>query len=94
MLLFITVSGTTETQRSVSFYRIPSVQSNPTYLEKLGDVVPAGKGMKDVQLLVVDRQDKSKICGIGEPGEIYVRVGSADCSKGIPNLIFLGRGSC
>ena len=75
MLWLSNDSGTTETQRSVSYFRIPSILNNPTYLEKLGDVVPAGKGMKDVQLLVVNRQNKSKICDIGESGEIYVRVG-------------------
>ena len=31
--------------------------------------------MQDVQLLVVDREDKKRICEIGEIGEIYVRVG-------------------
>ena len=35
--------------------------------------------MKDVQLLVVDRtsleQGKSRLCNVGESGEIYVRAG-------------------
>lgn len=37
------------------------------------DVIPAGRGMKNVQLLVVDRasleppeQGKSRLCGVGE----------------------------
>ena len=31
--------------------------------------------MLDVQLLVVDQSDRTKQCGIGETGEIYVRAG-------------------
>ncbi len=39
------------------------------------DVIPAGKGMQDVQLLVVNRFDRSRLCSIGELGELYVRAG-------------------
>ncbi len=41
----------------------------------MGDVIPAGKGMKDVQLLIVDRENRNRLCEIGEVGEIYVRAG-------------------
>ncbi|PPJ56809.1 hypothetical protein CBER1_05940 [Cercospora berteroae] len=67
--------GTTETQRAVSFYEIPSANEDPTYLDKMGDVIPAGTGMLDVQLLVVDREKKERQCEVGEIGEIYVRAG-------------------
>jgi L-aminoadipate-semialdehyde dehydrogenase len=67
--------GTTETQRAVSYYEIPSLSEDATYLEEMGDVIPAGKGMQDVQLLVVDREKKERQCEIGEIGEIYVRAG-------------------
>lgn len=67
--------GTTETQRAVSYYEIPSLSENPTYLDQMGDVIPAGTGMKDVQLLVVDREKKERQCEVGEIGEIYVRAG-------------------
>ncbi|KAK5710241.1 large subunit of alpha-aminoadipate reductase [Elasticomyces elasticus] len=68
--------GTTETQRAVSYYEIPSLNEDPTFLEeKMGDVIPAGQGMLDVQLLVVDREKKERQCEIGEIGEIYVRAG-------------------
>jgi L-aminoadipate-semialdehyde dehydrogenase len=67
--------GTTETQRAVSYYEIPSLNDDATYLEEMGDVIPAGKGMQDVQLLVVDREKKERQCKIGEIGEIYVRAG-------------------
>lgn len=67
--------GTTETQRAVSYYEIPSLIEDAGYLEKMSDVIPAGKGMQDVQLLVVDREKKERQCDIGEIGEIYVRAG-------------------
>lgn len=36
------VIGTTETQRAVSYYEIPSRAEDPGYLDKMGDVIPAG----------------------------------------------------
>lgn len=65
----------TETQRAVSYFEIPSRNTDPQYLENMGNVIPAGRGMKDVQLLVVDRENRNRICGVGEIGEIYVRAG-------------------
>lgn len=41
----------------------------------MSEFIPAGKGMYDVQLLVVNREDRSKLCIVGEVGEIYVRAG-------------------
>ena len=35
--------GTTETQRAVSYYEIPSRAEDPGYLDKMGDVIPAGR---------------------------------------------------
>lgn len=75
----VNMFGTTETQRAVSYFEIPSRAEDAGYLEKLGDVIPAGRGMKDVQLLVVDRESlaakKPRLCNVGESGEIYVRAG-------------------
>lgn len=71
----VNMYGTTETQRAVSYYEIPSKAANPDYLENMGNIIPAGKGMKDVQLLIVDRENRNRICDIGEIGEIYVRAG-------------------
>ena len=42
--------GTTETQRAVSYYEIPSRKEDPDFLDSMGDVIPAGKGMKDVSM--------------------------------------------
>jgi len=73
-VFIVNMYGTTETQRAVSYFEIPSKSADPAYLEtKIGNVIPAGKGMKDVQILVVDRQNKNRICDVGEIGEIYVR---------------------
>ncbi|KAH8175983.1 male sterility protein [Sarocladium implicatum] len=58
--------GTTETSRSVSYYHIKSHAEDPNALDNFGDVVPAGKGIENVQLLVVNREDPTKLCGVGE----------------------------
>lgn len=67
--------GTTETQRAVSYYELPSLNEYANFLDQMGDVIPAGKGMMDVQLLVVDRGKPERQCEVGEIGEIYVRAG-------------------
>jgi L-aminoadipate-semialdehyde dehydrogenase len=71
----INMYGTTETQRAVSYFAIPSVSSDSTFLTTQKDIMPAGSGMIDVQLLVVNRNDRSIPCAVGEVGEIYVRSG-------------------
>jgi L-aminoadipate-semialdehyde dehydrogenase len=79
----VNMYGTTETQRAVSYYEIPSRAKDPNCLDELKDTVPAGKGMKNVQLLVVNREDRTKLCKVGELGEIYVRAaGLAEGYKG------------
>jgi L-2-aminoadipate reductase len=71
----INMYGTTETQRAVSYFAIPPVAEDPTFLATQKDVMPAGEGMVDVQLLVVNRNDRNIPCAVGEVGEIYVRSG-------------------
>lgn len=79
----VNMYGTTETQRAVSYYEIPSRAKDPISLDSLKDTIPAGQGMKNVQLLVVNREDRHKLCGVGEVGEIYVRAaGLAEGYKG------------
>ncbi|CAH2352703.1 L-2-aminoadipate reductase [[Candida] railenensis] len=83
----VNMYGTTETQRSVSYFEITSSNDDPTYLKNLKDVMPAGSGMKNVQLLVVNRNERSQTCGVGEVGEIYVRAaGMAEGYRGLPDL--------
>ncbi|KAL8849156.1 MAG: hypothetical protein Q9221_005833 [Calogaya cf. arnoldii] len=71
----VNMFGTTETQRAVSFFEVPSRNTDPSFLDKMTEVIPAGRGMLDVQLLVVDREDRNKQCSVGQIGEIYVRAG-------------------
>ncbi|KAI1454653.1 large subunit of L-aminoadipate-semialdehyde dehydrogenase [Annulohypoxylon moriforme] len=69
----INMYGTTETQRSVSYFEVPSRARDPEFLNGLKDTVPAGQGMENVQLLVVDRENRTRLCQVGEVGEIFVR---------------------
>ncbi|KAG7664623.1 LYS2 [[Candida] subhashii] len=83
----VNMYGTTETQRAVSYFEIKSRKDDPMYLKNLKDVMPAGTGMHNVQLLVVNRHDTSQTCGVGEVGEIYVRAaGLAEGYRGLPDL--------
>ena len=69
----VNMYGTTETQRAVSYFEVPSQARDPSFLDQMKEVVPAGTGMYNVQLLVINREDKKKLCTVGEVGEIYVR---------------------
>ncbi|KAI1822510.1 alpha-aminoadipate reductase [Xylaria intraflava] len=69
----VNMYGTTETSRAVSYFEIPSAEEDPTALDSLGDTIPAGWGMQDVQVLVVSQNDRTKMCGVGEVGELYIR---------------------
>lgn len=71
----INMYGTTETQRAVSFFRVPSISENSQFLATQKDIIPAGRGMINVQMLVVNRDFPDQLCGVGELGEIYVRAG-------------------
>lgn len=71
----INMYGTTETQRAVSYFAIPPVSQDSTFMTNQKDIMPAGQGMIDVQLLVVNRADRDIPCAVGEIGEIYVRSG-------------------
>ncbi|MCP4662997.1 MAG: AMP-binding protein, partial [bacterium] len=63
--------GSTETQRSLSCFVVPrqAVTASAQALEKA--VLPLGKGIGDVELLVLSPADR--LAGIGELGEIHVR---------------------
>ncbi|ODV60929.1 L-aminoadipate-semialdehyde dehydrogenase [Ascoidea rubescens DSM 1968] len=83
----VNMYGTTETQRAVSFFEITSRSKDPNFLKNLKDIMPAGKGMYDVQVLVVNRNNTSQLAAVGEVGEIYVRAsGLAECYKGLPEV--------
>jgi thioesterase domain-containing protein len=59
--------GSTETQRAVAYYPIPSKYQDSW----ARSVYPLGSGMPDVQLLVLKAD--GELAGVGELGEIHVR---------------------
>lgn len=64
----VNLFGSTETQRAVGHYVVPNAENE----EAAGkEVLPLGKGIRDVQLLVLN--DNRQLCGVGELGEIYFR---------------------
>ncbi|KAJ7473396.1 hypothetical protein FB451DRAFT_292083 [Mycena latifolia] len=71
----VNMYSTTETQHAVSYFAIPPVSEDPTFLATQKDIMPAGAGMIDVQLLVINRNDRIVPCAVGEVGKIYVRSG-------------------
>jgi len=61
--------GTTETQRAVGCFVVPPAEQHGA--ARALQVVPAGRGIRHVQLLVLNAA--GGLCGIGELGEIHVR---------------------
>ena len=57
----VNLYGSTETQRAVGYHEVREDEER----------YPLGRGMPDVQLLVLDRA--GRLCGIGEVGEVCVR---------------------
>jgi amino acid adenylation domain-containing protein len=69
-LTAINLYGSTETQRSVSFFVVPRPEEPES--ARLGrEVLPLGRGMDGAQVLVLGPEGHP--AGIGELGEIYVR---------------------
>lgn len=60
---------------AVSFFEVPSKARDLTFLDQLPDIIPIGQGMLDVQLLVISREDSTRLCKIGEQGELFLRAG-------------------
>ena len=64
--------GSTETQRSVSFYVVPAEDSSSTdETDSSKEIIPLGKGIRDVQLLLLNAG--GGLAGVGEVGEIHFR---------------------
>jgi len=61
--------GATETQRAVGYYEITDDDTLENRASKKN--VPLGRGIKDVQLLVLNKS--GQLAGIGELGEVFVR---------------------
>jgi len=70
----VNLYGSTETQRAVAFHVVES-GAGDARLDRLGrsarQVLPLGRGMQDVQLLVLNQE--GRLAGVGEIGEIVVR---------------------
>ena len=73
----INLYGSTETQRAVSYFNASH------YLKSLPSIVPIGRGMKDVDVLVIN-QETQKLCNLYEVGEIWMR--SPYIAKGYLNV--------
>jgi amino acid adenylation domain-containing protein len=69
-LTCVNLYGSTETQRSVSYFVMPR-PGEPAAMRLGREVLPLGRGMEGVQLLVLNRT--GHLAGIGEAGEIHVR---------------------
>lgn len=63
----VNLYGSTETQRAVGHFVAPLTDQAANDKE----ILPLGKGIRDVQLLVMNRAQQ--LCGVGELGEIYFR---------------------
>ena len=57
--------GSTETQRAVGYFVVPGGDGYAR------EVLPLGRGIKDVQLLVLNAS--GRLAGVGEAGEIFLR---------------------
>jgi acyl-CoA synthetase (AMP-forming)/AMP-acid ligase II/acyl carrier protein len=61
--------GATETQRAVGYYEVP--EDTSTSNQASTHPVPLGRGIKDVQLLLLNMN--GQLAGVGEVAELYVR---------------------
>jgi len=81
--------GATETQRALSYFiapnDAPAFESN--HSEHGKEVIPLGRGIKDVQLLVLS--SAHQLAGVGELGEIFIH--SPHLAKGYLNDETLSR---
>src|SRR5207248_3776333 len=64
----VNLYGSTETQRAVGHY---VVRGEIDRQSEGKEILPLGNGIRDVQLLVLNRHEQ--LCGVGELGEIYFR---------------------
>jgi amino acid adenylation domain-containing protein len=65
--------GATETPQAMGYFIIPNCEeaSQDDYLVNTKEIIPLGRGIQDVQLLVFN--EAQQLVGIGELGEIYIR---------------------
>lgn len=63
----INMYGSTETQRAVGFLEL----SDASLLSNMKEVIPVGRGMKDIDMLLLN--EAGNLAGVGELAEIFVR---------------------
>jgi amino acid adenylation domain-containing protein len=65
--------GSTETQRALGYYPVPNgaCDGQVSSGRPAKEILPLGRGIKDVQLLVLNAS--GRLAGVGEIGEIFVR---------------------
>jgi len=63
--------GSTETQRAVGYCEATAVDVDEGSGHDGKEILPLGRGMEDVQLLVVNPE--GRLAGVGELGEVWVR---------------------
>ncbi len=71
-LTCVNLFGSTETQRAVGYQIVPDIPAAEAAGEASREVLPLGRGMEDVQILVL-RAGGARLAGLGEVGEICVR---------------------
>ena len=67
----VNLYGTTETQRALSYFVVSHVDKTDSPERLMKAIIPAGSGIPNVQLLVLNRSQQ--LAGCGELGEIYFR---------------------
>ncbi len=67
----VNLYGTTETQRSLSYFVIPQIEKTESPGPSLKATLPVGVGITNVQLLILNRSQQ--LSGCGELGEICFR---------------------
>jgi amino acid adenylation domain-containing protein len=67
----VNLYGSTETQRAVGYHVVEASGDGSPAAERGREILPLGRGMRDVQLLVLN--PAGGLAGIGEVGEICVR---------------------
>jgi amino acid adenylation domain-containing protein len=72
--------GSTETQRAVGHFIVPDEKDQPSS-EHDKKIIPLGRGIRDVQLLVINTA--FQLAGFGEVGDIFIR--SPHVAKGYLN---------
>jgi amino acid adenylation domain-containing protein len=70
-LTCVNLYGATETQRAVGYFIVPGPAEATAESDREKEVLPLGKGIRDVQLVLLNAS--RQLAGIGEVGEIYFR---------------------